>query len=145
MLMRKALLAATVALVASSPLRTFAASGELVIYTSQPNKDAQQTEAHQVNRSLLLSESSLADTRPQLEIYADDVRCTHGATIGRLDDDVVFYLRSRGLPEREARTLLTRAFASEILDDISPPALRDELTALVAGRVEDLAAEGAQS
>ncbi len=89
---------------------TAAFSGRVVVRT-----DAQKTSALQSNRNLLLSESALVDTRPQLEIYADDVKCTHGATIGKLDEDSLFYLRSRGIGEDAARTLLTYAFASEVI------------------------------
>ncbi len=78
-------------------------------------KDAQKTNAKQTNKNLLLSENSLVNTAPQLEIFADDVKCTHGATIGQLDEEALFYLRSRGIDEASARTLLTYAFATEIL------------------------------
>ena len=77
--------------------------------------DAQKTNAKQTNKNLLLSEEALVNAAPQLEIFADDVKCTHGATIGRLNDDELFYLRSRGIDESSARTLLTYAFASDIL------------------------------
>jgi Fe-S cluster assembly protein SufD len=76
--------------------------------------DAQKTDARQTNKNLLLSPDATVDTKPQLEIYADDVRCTHGATIGKLDEEAMFYLRSRGIGADSARTLLTYAFASEI-------------------------------
>lgn len=81
-------------------------------------KDAQKTIAKQTNKNLLLSESALINTKPQLEIFADDVKCTHGATIGRLDDEALFYLRSRGIEESSARTLLTYAFATEFLGEV---------------------------
>jgi Fe-S cluster assembly protein SufD len=81
-------------------------------------KDAQKTNAKQTNKNLLLSEEALVDTMPQLEIYADDVKCTHGATIGQLDEEGLFYLRSRGLDEPAARMLLTYAFATEILSAV---------------------------
>ncbi len=77
---------------------------------------AQQTNAEQSNHNLLLSANAEADTKPELEIYADDVRCSHGATVGQLDEDMIFYLRSRGLPEDAARGLLTLGFARELLD-----------------------------
>jgi len=76
--------------------------------------DAQKTDARQTNRNLLLSEEATVDTKPQLEIYADDVKCTHGATIGKLDEEALFYLRSRGIDQESARTILTYAFASEV-------------------------------
>lgn len=89
------------------------------------------TEATQSNRSLLLSRTARADARPWLEILADDVQCSHGATVGRLDDDQVFYLRSRGIPEQQARHLLIDAFAAEITSAITPPWLQDQVATLV--------------
>ncbi|HEV2205521.1 MAG TPA: Fe-S cluster assembly protein SufD [Candidatus Acidoferrales bacterium] len=80
------------------------------------HKDAQKTDAKQTNRNLLLSDDAQIDTKPQLEIYADDVKCTHGATIGQIEEDALFYLRSRGIDETSARKLLLLAFASECLD-----------------------------
>ena len=78
--------------------------------------DAQKTEACQENHSLLLSDDARVDTRPQLEIYADDVKCSHGATIGRLDENEQFYMRSRGIPEQEARVLQMLSFVSPVLE-----------------------------
>lgn len=98
-------------------------------------EDAQKTDAKQSNRNLLLSSGALAHARPQLEIYADDVKCTHGATIGRLDEDAVFYLRSRGLSEAEARNLMIGAFAGEVLEQIEIEALRAHLEQTVAQRL----------
>jgi Fe-S cluster assembly protein SufD len=89
------------------------------------------TDASQTNRNLLLQSTAQADTRPWLEICADDVRCSHGATVGRLDDDALFYLRSRGIPLAESRALLVAAFIGEILNTIRPVSLRDHLTAAV--------------
>lgn len=89
--------------------------------------EAQKTDAIQRNKNLLLSDDAVINTKPQLEIYADDVRCTHGATVGQVDADAVFYLRSRGVALEQARSLLTRAFAREILDRVKPPALRELL------------------
>ena len=80
------------------------------------HKDAQKTDAKQTNRNLLLSDDAQIDTKPQLEIYADDVKCTHGATIGQIEEDALFYLRSRGIDEVSARSLLLFAFAGECLD-----------------------------
>ncbi len=85
-------------------------NGKIVV-----RQNAQKTNAKQTNKNLLLSEEALVNTAPQLEIFADDVKCTHGATIGRLNDDELFYMRSRGIGEESARTLLTYAFASDIL------------------------------
>ncbi len=90
-------------------------------------QDAQKTDAIQRNKNLLLSDDALINTKPQLEIYADDVRCTHGATVGQVDPDAVFYMRSRGIPLAEARSLLTFAFASEMLDRLKANTLRARL------------------
>lgn len=86
-------------------------------------KDAQLTDSAQESRNLLLSPRARVDTKPQLEIFADDVKCAHGATVGQLDSEEVFYLRSRGFGEAEARRLLTYAFAAEVVDRIPAPAL----------------------
>jgi Fe-S cluster assembly protein SufD len=96
---------------------------------------AQQTNAIQSNRNLLLSADAVANSRPQLEIYADDVKCTHAATVGRLDEDAVFYLRSRGLGDVDARRLLINAFAGEVLDQVEIAALRERLEHAVAARL----------
>ena len=95
------------------------------------HKDAQKTDAKQTNRNLLLSDDAQIDTKPQLEIYADDVKCTHGATIGQFDDNALFYLRSRGLAEAAARHVLLLAFANECLDRMHSPQVRDHLEKLV--------------
>jgi Fe-S cluster assembly protein SufD len=86
---------------------------------------AQKTDAKQSNPNLLLSDAALAHTRPQLEIRADDVKCTHGATIGRLDEDAIFYLRTRGVAQSQARRMLVRAFAAEVLERMDLVALRE--------------------
>jgi Fe-S cluster assembly protein SufD len=119
------------------------------------HKDAQRTNAKQTNRNLLLSDDAQIDTKPQLEIHADDVKCTHGATIGQMEDDALFYLRSRGLPEPEARRMLLEAFAGEFLEKVRPETVRayarrameERLLALpiaqaASGRKQDGAAEG---
>jgi Fe-S cluster assembly protein SufD len=90
---------------------------------------AQKTDAKQTNRNLLLSRQALVNTNPQLEIFADDVRCTHGSTVGQLDADAVFYLRSRGIGEEAAKSLLTYAFASDIVERIKVEPLRRDLEA----------------
>jgi Fe-S cluster assembly protein SufD len=95
------------------------------------HKDAQKTDAKQTNRNLLLSDDAQVDTKPQLEIYADDVKCTHGATIGQIAEEALFYLRSRGLDEVAARKLLLLAFARECLDRMKEGATRDHVEALV--------------
>jgi len=99
------------------------------------DKGAQKTDARQSNRNLLLSPAALVQSNPQLEILADDVRCTHGSTIGRLDEDAVFYLRSRGLDRASAESLLTWAFAAEVVEGIRVPELRDRLRRAVAARL----------
>jgi Fe-S cluster assembly protein SufD len=90
-------------------------------------KDAQKTDSKQSNKNLLLSEKAIIDTKPALEIYADDVKCTHGATIGQIDPEAVFYLRSRGIGRKEARELLTYAFGNDILERIKYEPLRARL------------------
>ena len=103
-------------------------------------QDAQKTDAKQTNRALLLSDHATINTKPQLEIFADDVKCTHGAAIGQLDEDALFYLRARGLTFAEARDLLIHAFAGEILDRVQIEALKDELESeLYAQLAQDLA------
>lgn len=95
--------------------------------------DARKTDARQVNRNLLLSEDALIDTTPQLEILNDDVKCSHAATIGRLDEEALFYLRSRGIDREAARVLLMNAFAGDVLAGIGPQALRRGLGETVSG------------
>lgn len=89
---------------------------------------AQKTEAYQANHNLLLSRSAKAFSKPQLEIYADDVKCSHGATVGRLNEDEIFYMRSRGISEKQAFSLACTAFAAEVLVSISDSGLRDAVT-----------------
>ena len=93
--------------------------------------DAQKTEAHQTNRNLLLSRNAEIDTKPQLEIHADDVKCSHGATIGQLDEQMLFYMRSRGIPESAARGMLTYGFARDVVDRIVRSELREAIGAMV--------------
>ncbi len=90
-------------------------------------KDAQKTDSKQSNKNLLLSEDAVVNTKPQLEIFADDVKCTHGATIGQVDQEAIFYLRSRGIGRDEARSLLTFAFANEVIDRAKHRPMRDRL------------------
>ncbi|MGZ4828478.1 MAG: Fe-S cluster assembly protein SufD [Candidatus Angelobacter sp.] len=103
------------------------------------HKDAQKTDAKQTNRNLLLSDDAQIDTKPQLEIYADDVKCTHGATIGQFDDNALFYLRSRGLAEAAARHVLLLAFANECLDRMNSPQIREHLEKLVVAGMPEAA------
>jgi Fe-S cluster assembly protein SufD len=95
---------------------------------------AQKTDGKQTNKTLLLSEQAQIDTKPQLEIFADDVKCTHGATVGRLDQTALFYMKSRGLSDETARKLLTYAFAAEVLETIEISAVMEGLEALTLAR-----------
>ena len=97
--------------------------------------DAQKIDAFQSNNNLLLSDSATIDSKPQLEIYADDVKCSHGCTIGQLDDEALFYLRSRGIGLREARAVLTYAFASEAVNNMSIPEVKKLAQKLIAEKV----------
>ncbi len=98
-------------------------------------KDAQQTMAYQANNNILLTDTAKMNTKPQLEIYADDVKCSHGATVGQLDPDAMFYLRSRGIPQRESRLMLMYAFAHDIISHVSVPPLRERIDELVDKRL----------
>jgi Fe-S cluster assembly protein SufD len=97
-------------------------NGKIVV-----RKDAQKTDSKQSNKNLLLAEGCVINTKPQLEIYADDVKCTHGATIGQIDAEAIFYLRSRGIALDEARTMLTLAFANDVIGKIKSEPLRTRL------------------
>jgi Fe-S cluster assembly protein SufD len=97
--------------------------------------DAQKTDARQTNKNLLLSEDATVDSKPQLEIRANDVKCTHGATIGKLDEEALFYLRSRGIAEASARTLLTYAFASEISSAMKIKPLQCQIDLVLLNRL----------
>ena len=110
-------------------------NGKIVV-----RQDAQKTDAKQTNRALLLSDNASINTKPQLEIFADDVKCTHGAAIGQLDDDAIFYLRARGLTFFEARDMLIHAFAGQILDRVKIDSLKQALEGeLYAQLAKDLA------
>ena len=98
-------------------------------------EDAQKTDAKQSSSNLLLTDTATVDAMPQLEIYADDVKCTHGATIGQIDPNALFYLRSRGIPEAEARNMLIRAFASDVAHRMPVDALRDHVDMLLTERL----------
>ena len=98
-------------------------------------EDAQQTNADQQNNNLLLSKNAEADCKPQLEIYADDVKCSHGATMGQLDPVSLFYLKSRGINAESANALLTFAFANEVIDRVQVQSVREELTKIMAGEL----------
>jgi Fe-S cluster assembly protein SufD len=98
--------------------------------------DAQKTNAKQFNPNLLISDDAQINTKPTLEISADDVKCSHGSTVGRLDEDALFYLRARGVDERAARRMLTVAFASEIPKAIPQDSLRTQVERLVTAKLE---------
>ena len=97
---------------------------------------AQCTNSTQSSRNLLLSGKAQVDTKPQLEIFADDVKCAHGATVGQLDNEEIFYLRSRGIGVDEAKKVLTYGFAHEIMDKIGLAAVKDELEHWLEDRLE---------
>lgn len=98
--------------------------------------EAQFTEAYQSNRNMLASADARMHTEPQLEIYCDEVKCSHGATTGQLDEDALFYMRQRGIPLRQARTMLMQAFMADVIDAVSMESLRDRLRHLVERRFE---------
>lgn len=98
-------------------------------------KEAQKTDAFQANNNILLSDKASINTKPQLEIFADDVKCSHGCTIGQLDESAMFYLRSRGIPEKEARGLLMFAFSNNVLDSVKIPELKNRITKIIASKL----------
>ena len=102
--------------------------------------DAQKTDAHQMNRNLLLSRNAQADSKPELIIHADDVKCSHGATVGDLDQDAIFYLQSRGIDAITARNLLVRGFAAEMIEDLPDDAIRAHLDAAITGWLDGVSA-----
>ncbi len=106
-------------------------SGKIFVH-----KDAQKTDAAQTNKNLLLSEEAAVDTKPHLEIFADDVKCTHGAAVGQLDEDAIFYFKTRGLDEKTARKVLCYGFANEVIENIPVESIRGPLAKLILGRLE---------
>ena len=107
-------------------------NGKVVVHPQ-----AQKIEAHQSNANLLLSDDAEIDTKPELEIYADDVKCSHGATVGQLDQNMLFYLRSRAIDEETARSLLTYAFVNEVMRDINLTPIKNRLEHLIIGQLPD--------
>jgi Fe-S cluster assembly protein SufD len=105
-------------------------------------REAQKTDAKQTNRNLLLSDDAQIDTKPQLEIFADDVKCTHGATIGQIEDQALFYLRTRGIDELSARQMLLLAFASECTERMKEAAPRAFIQTLIHNHVSQMAHTG---
>jgi Fe-S cluster assembly protein SufD len=105
-------------------------------------QDAQKTDARQTNNCLLLSDTATIDTKPQLEIFADDVKCSHGATVGQLDDEQVFYMRARGIPLARAREILTMAFVGAVVATIHHDAVRQFVEAAVRTRLNRMRGQG---
>ncbi len=99
------------------------------------DKEAQKTNAFQANNNILISDKSSINTKPQLEIFADDVKCSHGCTIGQLDDDALFYMKTRGIPEKEAKALLMYAFANNVLESVKIPELKARINKLIANKL----------
>ncbi|MFK2818853.1 Fe-S cluster assembly protein SufD [Flavobacteriaceae sp. LMIT009] len=98
-------------------------------------KEAQKTNAFQANNNILVNDKATINTKPQLEIFADDVKCSHGCTIGQLDESAMFYLRSRGIPEKEAKALLMYAFANNVLESVKIPELKRRINKLIANKL----------
>jgi Fe-S cluster assembly protein SufD len=99
------------------------------------DKIAQKTDAFQQNNNILLSDKSTINSKPQLEIFADDVKCSHGCTIGQLDDEALFYLRSRGIPKKEAKALMMYAFANNVLESVRIPELKVRINKIIADKL----------
>ncbi|WP_338732525.1 Fe-S cluster assembly protein SufD [Mangrovimonas cancribranchiae] len=98
-------------------------------------KEAQKTNAYQSNNNILVSDKATINSKPQLEIFADDVKCSHGCTIGQLDESAMFYMRSRGIPEKEARALLMYAFSNNVLESVKIPEIKQRITKLIANKL----------
>ena len=105
-------------------------------------QDAQKTNAKQTNKALLLSDGAQINTKPQLEIFADDVKCTHGAAIGQLDEDALFYMQARGIAAADARNLMIHAFAGEVLDRVNEDVVRDRAMQLLEDKLSLWKIEG---
>ncbi|MDE7069830.1 MAG: SufD family Fe-S cluster assembly protein, partial [Alistipes sp.] len=101
-------------------------------------RDAQRTDARQQSRNLLLSRTARIEAQPQLEIYADDVRCSHGATVGQMDDDAILYMRQRGLSEVQARRLQLEGFAGEVIGRCSMESVREWIAGRIAERLNEM-------
>ena len=98
-------------------------------------REAQKTDAFQQNNNILLSDKATINAKPQLEIFADDVKCSHGCTIGQLDDKAMFYMQSRGIPQKEAKALLMYAFSNEVIESIKIPELKNRITKIIATKL----------
>ena len=98
-------------------------------------KEAQKTNAFQANNNLLVNDKATINTKPQLEIFADDVKCSHGCTIGQLDENAMFYLQTRGIPQKEAKALLMYAFANNVLESVKIPQLKKSVNKIIAEKL----------
>ena len=98
-------------------------------------KEAQKTNAFQANNNILISDKSTINTKPQLEIFADDVKCSHGCTIGQLDENALFYMQSRGIPVKEAKALLMYAFANNVLESVRIPEIKQRVKTIIANKL----------
>ena len=105
-------------------------NGKIVV-----EKEAQKTNAFQSNNNILISDKATINTKPQLEIFADDVKCSHGCTIGQLDESAMFYMRSRGIPEKEAKALLMYAFSNNVLSSVKIPEIKQRITKIIANKL----------
>jgi Fe-S cluster assembly protein SufD len=101
-------------------------------------QDAQKTNAFQSNRNIILSESASVNTKPQLEIWADDVKCSHGCTTGQLDEEALFYLQSRGIDKSSAQSMLLHAFAGEVTEKIQIESIRESISKMVQEKISSL-------
>jgi len=99
------------------------------------NKEAQKTNAYQQNNNVLVSDKATINAKPQLEIFADDVKCSHGCTIGQLDDDALFYMQQRGIPQKEGKALLMYAFANTVLESVKIPEVKSRITKIIANKL----------
>lgn len=99
------------------------------------NKEAQKTNAYQANNNILISDKASINTKPQLEIFADDVKCSHGCTIGQLDESAMFYMKTRGIPEKEAKALLMYAFSNNVLSSVKIPEIKQRITKIIANKL----------
>ena len=98
-------------------------------------KEAQKINAFQTNNNLLVNDKATINTKPQLEIFADDVKCSHGCTIGQLDENAMFYLQTRGIPQKEAKALLMYAFANNVLESVKIPQLKKSVNKIIAEKL----------
>jgi Fe-S cluster assembly protein SufD len=98
-------------------------------------KEAQKTNAFQKSNNILLSDKATINAKPQLEIFADDVKCSHGCTVGQLDETALFYMQQRGIPKKEAKALLMYAFSNAVIENIKIPELKNRITAIIATKL----------